>query len=118
MEKLSNIYEKNVALIDSTLRVNESFDMLRKKLVVGDGELTMYYIDGFVKDTVMQKLMMHFLSLKSIGTAEDFQIENLPYVETEVCYDVDLMIQMVMSGATLMLGSSFGAAAIIIDSRE
>ena len=118
MGKLSEIYEKNVALIDGTLRVDESFDMLRKKLAVADGELTMYYIDGFVKDTVMQKLMMHFLSLKKMGTAEDFQIENLPYVETEVCYDTDVMIQMVMSGATLMLGSTFGAAAIIIDSRE
>lgn len=118
MRKLSEIYDANVAELDRLLRVEDSFDMLRKKLAVGEDEMTMYYIDGFVKDTVMQKLMMHFLSLKKLGGAESFQVTGLPYVETEVCFDVDLMIQMVMSGATLMLGSSFGSAAIIIDSRE
>ncbi len=118
MKILSDNYYENVAELDRLLRVDDSFDMLRKKLAVGDDEMTMYYIDGFVKDGVMQKLMTHFLSLKAMGTAEKFQVESLPYVETEVCYDTDIMIQMVMSGATLMLGSTFGAAAIIIDSRE
>ena len=100
------------------LRVDESFDILRKTLRVGDGEFTLYYVDGFVKDTVMQKLMMHFLSVKKLPrSASEFVISNVPYVECDVTEDVDLMIQTVLSGATLLVGSSFGAEAIIIDSR-
>ena len=118
MRKLSLNYKENVNYLSFLLRVDESFDILRKTLRVGDGEFTLYYVDGFVKDTVMQKLMMHFLSVKKLPrSASEFMISNVPYVECDVTEDVDLMLQMVLSGATLLVGSSFGAAAIVIDSR-
>ncbi len=118
MRQLSEEYQKNVADLNQALRVKESFDVLSKTLRFADGEATLYYIDGFVKDTVMQKLMMHFLSQKKLpNSARAFMETAVPYVETDVTEDVDLMIQMVLSGATLMVASSFGAAAIIIDTR-
>ena len=118
MRTLAKDYRENVEFMDRTLRVAESFDVLCKTLRLPDGELSLYFIDGFVKDTVMQKLMTHFLSVKKMPpTAGDFMRSSLPYVETDVTADVDVMIQMVMSGATLVLGSSFGDEAIIIDSR-
>ena len=118
MRKLSLDYKENVKYLSRTLRVSESFDLLSKTLRVGDGEFTLYYVDGFVKDTVMQKLMMHFLSIKKLPeTAYEFMITGVPYVECDVTEDVDLMIQTVLSGATLLVGSKFGAHAIIIDSR-
>ncbi len=118
MQKLGESYAENVAFMDRTLRVEESFDVLKKRLVVADGELTLYFIDGFAKDTVLQKLMMHFLSLKKLPkTAREFMDENLPYIETDVTSDVGVMIQMVMSGGTLVMGSTFGADAILLDTR-
>ena len=118
MRKLSLDYKENVKYLNRALRVDESFDLLRKTLRVGDGEFTLYYVDGFVKDTVMQKLMMHFLSVKKLpDSAYEFMINSVPYVESDVTEDADLMIQMVLSGATLLIGSKFGGHAIIIDSR-
>ena len=118
MRKLTSDYQKNKERLDAALRVNESFDVLSKTLTLDGGNLTLYYIDGFVKDTVMQKLMMHFLSVKKIPkSARDFMEQNVPYVETDVCADLDLMIQAVMSGAALMIGEGFGDQAILIDSR-
>lgn len=118
MRKLSLDYKENVKYLNRALRVDESFDLLRKTLRVGDGEFTLYYVDGFVKDTVMQKLMMHFLSVKKLpDSAYEFMITSVPYVECDVTEDADLMIQMVLSGATLLIGSKFGAHALIIDSR-
>lgn len=123
MRKLTDDYMENVDLLDKELNVSGNFDMLKKKLKVGDDDITLYYIDGFVKDTVMQKLMMYFLSLDSLGNgsanvARRFVDEKLPYVEVEATEDVDVMIKMVMSGATLMLGRRFGAWGVIIDSRS
>jgi len=63
MRKLTDDYMENVDLLDKELNVSGNFDMLKKKLKVGDDDITLYYIDGFVKDTVMQKLMMYFLSV-------------------------------------------------------
>ena len=119
MRKLFSDYKENVSYLNHALRIDESFDILRKTLRVGDGEFTLYYVDGFVKDTVMQKLMMHFLSVKKLPrSAYEFMITSVPYVECDVTEDVDAMLHSVLSGATLLVGSSFGAAAIIIDSRS
>ena len=122
MLSFSGDYRSNVAQTDRYLRVDKNFDILKKVLKIGDtDELTLYFIDGFVKDAVMQKLMMHFLSLKGLdrgkGAAQLFVDKNVPYVEVDVTADTDLMVQMVLSGSTLVLGSTFGAYAVIIDSR-
>ena len=115
---LTDNYEQNVKLIRKALRVGESFDVLEKTLRVDKGELTLFFVDGFAKDTAMQKLMMHFISVKRVSeSARDYMIKNLPYIETDVTESVDGMISAVLSGCTLMLGSSFGAEAIIIDTR-
>ena len=124
-------YKDNVAFMDAHLRVRENFDLIKKTLCIGKDEITLYYIDGFVKDTVMQKLMMHFLSQKGLAfpsesqtdeghhsMAQNFINHALPYVETDVTDKVETMTLMVLAGATLMLGSVFGAEAVIIDARS
>lgn len=121
MNRLSKDYRKNVALLDRLLRVKENFDIIKKPLAMGRDELTFYYIDGFVKDAVMQKMMIYFLSVGKLGegadAAQTFLDAHVPYVETELCESVDTLTQMMLSGAVVMLGSSFGDRAILIDAR-
>ncbi len=126
-ETLGAAYADNVALFDGILNVKNNFDIIRKDLAVGADRLTMYYIDGFVKDTVMQKLMMHFASQEGLtfprgrydsdSVAQRFVDHALPYVETDVSGDVDTLLQMVLAGATVMLGTAFGDEAVVIDCR-
>ena len=111
-------YNENIRLMRKLLRVEDSFDVLHKQLKIGDGELSIFFIDGFTKDTVMQKLMMHFISLKKVsGDARSYMTQNLPYIETDVSADVDTAITAVLSGCAVILGSSFGSEVIIIDTR-
>lgn len=132
---LTGDYRENIKLIDSILHPKRNFDIIKKPLTIGDGELMLYFVDGFVKDTVMQKLMMHLVSLEGLGAGKKgksdaweksapigqsvaaFIHAHLPYVETDSTTDLDTMITMLLSGATLMLGSTFGEYAVIIDSR-
>lgn len=126
---LTESYADNVALMDEVLHVRENFDLIRKNLQIGPDRLTMYYIDGFVKDGVMEKLMIFLLSLKGLVPdpapaagksalpVQRFIDEALPYVETDATQDVESMIRMVLSGATLMLGSGFGDWGVIVDAR-
>lgn len=112
--------------LDRLLRVDENFDMLKKILKVGEDELTFYYLDGFVKDAVMQKLMLSLSSQKGIcpdksageAAAYEFMRSYVVYVETEITESLDAMITAVMSGGTLMIGSRFGSYAILVDSRS
>ncbi|MBE6536002.1 MAG: spore germination protein [Ruminococcaceae bacterium] len=119
MKKLSKNYKDNVAELDRVLRVDENFDILKKTLTIGKDELTLYYIDGFIKDAITTKLMLSLVSKKELGdSAREFLESGVPYVETDLTDDMELMIQMVLSGAALMIGSTFGEYAIIIDARE
>ena len=134
---LTDSYSDNIALLDSIFRVDANFDLIKKPLKVGKDEMTLYYIDGFIKDTVMMKLMMSFLALDgmtlpledgqgSLGNPTEkphtaaalrFCARALPYVETDVTEDTATLVQMVLSGAAVMLGSPFGRAAVVIDAR-
>lgn len=119
MRKLTDNYSQNQILLDNELNVKENFDVLKKKLKVGQDEITLYYLDGFVKDAVMQKLMMHLLSLDGLGnSAQKLVDEKIPHIEVDATDNLDLMLHMVLSGASLMIGSTFGESAIIIDSRS
>lgn len=126
MRKLSNSYSENVMQIDKLLRVEENFDMLKKTVRVGEDELTFYYLDDFVKDGVMQKLMLSLSGQKGIcpeksageAAVYEFMRSYVVYVETDITDSLDAMIAAVMSGASLMLGSRFGCYAILIDSRS
>jgi len=93
---------------------------------LGKQEITLYYLDGFVDGGSMNKLMIYFLSLKNLGepqmpggeSAVRFFVEHhLPYVEGEYTKNTDLMLQMVLSGTTLILGEPFGEYGVIVDSR-
>ncbi len=130
-------YRDNIALLDGIFRPSDNFDLIKKPLKIGKDEMTLYYIDGFIKDTVMMKLMMSFLTLDGMTLPEEegkgslgnptesphtnmalrFCARALPYVETDVIDSPELAVQMVLSGAAVMLGSTFGAAAVVIDAR-
>lgn len=115
---LGRDFAANVDLMDGVLRVEDSFDLIRKDLAIGDARMTLYYIDGFIKDGVMQKLMTHFLTLKEIPTsAQAFTESALPYVETDVTSSVDTLVQMTLSGAAILLASAFEGEAVVVDAR-
>ncbi len=126
MQSLGENYRENVKYMDERLRVDENFDLIKKVLYLGKEEITLYYIDGFVDGGSMNKLMIYFLSLKSLGDPQKggddaavtyFVQHHLPYVEADITANVEQMVQMVLSGTTLLLGETFGKYAIVIDSR-
>ena len=122
MKRLSGSYSENVEYIRRTLRVDENFDIISRRIAVGSNELSLFYIDGFVKDSIMLRLMQYFIGLQGTGegqgAAQAFAEQHVPYVEVDVERDVDKMLTFVLSGAVLVLGDGFGDEAIVIDARE
>ncbi len=122
MEKLSGIFEKDVARLDGILRVDDSFDIIKRETTFGGVRQVFYYIDGFVKAESMQKLMMHLYSVKDFGdgregAADRFCAASVPAVEVETAKEFDALAVSVLSGCTVFLCEGFDAKAIIIDMR-
>ena len=114
-------YTENLARMDGILSPDRSFDLVKRKLAIGSDELTMYYINGFVKDDIMEKLMQYFLGFRGLPRGKDaadrFLTANLPYVEVKVVRKIDPAVTQALSGGVCMLGSTFGGAAVLVDAR-
>ena len=55
--------EENVSYMNNILPVKESFDLIQRDIIIGERKSTFYFIDGFTKDEVMQKLMSSFFAI-------------------------------------------------------
>ncbi len=109
-------YWANVSLISSRLRVSESFDIIERHLSVAGNDVCFFYIDGFVKDSEMQRLMQYLLSQKEITGADDL-VKSLPYIEVDIGGDIEGIVTAVLSGQTALVSSAFPCESILIDAR-
>ena len=78
--------KENVAYMNQILPVKDSFDLVQRDLVIGEREASFFFIDGFMKDEVMLKIMDSFLSVTKgdmPGSATGFARQCLPYVEVD-----------------------------------
>ena len=99
-----------------TLRVKDSFDIIERHLTVCDRDMCFFYIDGFVKDGEMLRIMQYLLSQKTISTAEELE-KKIPYVEVELTREREKLVRAVLSGQTAIFAESFGDTAILLDLR-
>ena len=119
--KLSDNYGTNIAVLDSELRINESFDIVGREIKIGKRNAKLYFVDGFCKDETMAKTMAYFMkpdekTLKACTDARAFANNFIPYVETDVTSSVSEFVKGVLSGAVGMLVEDC-TDAIIIDAR-
>ena len=114
---LSKNYSENLSIIEKRLGFGRNFDVLKRTLAVGRGEITFYFIDGFVKDGELQRIMQFLLGKSEIGSAEACE-KMIPYVEISRATEVDEVIRAILSGQTVLFSDSFGAEAIILDLRS
>ncbi len=113
---LSLSHEDNVSLLSSRLRVHESFDIIERHLTVAGNDVCFFYIDGFVKDSEMQRLMQYLLSQKELTDAGAL-VRSLPYIEVELGGETDRIVTAVLSGQTAVLSSAFPCESVLIDAR-
>lgn len=54
----------NIAFFDSRLHVDTNFDVIGRRIIVGGKESCFYFVDGFCKDELMEKMLQYFMGLK------------------------------------------------------
>ena len=61
--KIGGSREENAGYMNQILPVQESFDLVKRDLLIGGRMATFYFIDGFTKDEVMLKVMDSMMKL-------------------------------------------------------
>ena len=120
-QDFSKDFKSNIELIDSRLRVNESFDIVCRNFEFAQRKAKLYFVDGLVKDDSMVKVIQGVQAitedkLKNAPTARNFVNQFISYIETDVTGSIDVVTTMVLSGALCIMIEGY-EQAIIIDAR-
>lgn len=121
MSDFNKSYKENVKIISKKLRLGESYDIILKKIKLADREASLFCLDGFLKDEMLEKNLEYFTKLTAedinkANTAQKFVDSYTTYVEANVVDTCDKFITFVLSGAVGMIVEGF-SEAVIIDSR-
>lgn len=119
MRQVTASVKENAAYMDAILPVEESFDLIKRKIRIGGREAVFYFIDGFTKDESMLKIMDSFFSIKEGDmpkSAGEFCKTSVPYVEVEMLYNFEQVLRNVLSGVTCLFIDGY-EACVAIDCR-
>lgn len=118
---MSKNFENFVKELDDGLRPDLSFDLIKREFIIADRTAYLYFIDGFIKDEVFEKMVEFLLkqtpdTLSGITDMQRFSKDKMPYVEVDYTYDATAAKTAVLSGpAVLVIDGILGA--LIIDTR-
>ena len=109
----------DMAYMKETLSIGKNFDIVYRVIHIGGKEACFYFIDGFCKDELMEKLLQYFIGLKKEEMTDDVHEmlkKHMPYVEVDVNAAWKEIIHNLMSGVLILLIDGY-EKAILIDSR-
>ena len=107
--------------MDKGLCVDKNFDIIKRELIIGERRAILYFIDGFIKDEVFEKMLEYWFEqtpekLQGITDMERFSKNKMPYVEVSSTNDVNAAKIAVLSGPAVLIIEGI-TGALIIDTR-
>ena len=108
----SSDYHQNKKDLKQALRIEKSFDLICKDTMIGGKKACFFFVDGFTKDEVMQKLLSGFYAIEEKDmpdNASDFSTKQLPYIEVDIVKNSDQAVTSTLSGMTTLLIDGYDA---------
>ena len=118
MQKLKNTASENARILAQYINPEENFDVINKTITMGGRHAEFFFIDGFVKDDIMEKLMEAFIAIseKDMPKKAEGMIDLIPYVEVNPREDFETVVKDVLMGMVCMFVDGF-ATCFSIDCR-
>ena len=114
-------FNKWVSYLDGELKPDKSFDIIKRELEIGGRRAALYFIDGFIKDEVYEKIL-EFLykqtpeDIEKITDMTRFARLKMPYVEVDSTDDGQTAVTAVLSGPSVLIIEGI-SGALMIDTR-
>lgn len=118
-DKMTASLQENMKYLNNRLSVDTNFDVVYRVIHVGGKEACIYFIDGFCKDEIMQKMLQHFMSLKPEDMPADIHglaKKNVPYIEVDLHDEWEKIVYFIMSGVFALFIDGY-ERCLLIDSR-
>ena len=112
-------YNTNLQIISDALRSEQSFDLVRRDLIIADRKAALFFIDGLLKDDITEKILEFFyknVKDENFKSALYFSQSAVPYVEVEVSAELKKVCTDVLSGISALIVEGF-TEVILLDTR-
>ena len=89
-KKIRTNLRENITYFNNVLNVNKNFDLVYRVIKFGEKEACFYFVDGFLKDEMLQKMLQYFNSIKKEempGSAHEMSKLFMPYGEGDLLSD-------------------------------
>lgn len=117
--KISSSLNENIKNFNSILFIDQNFDLIYRTVSIGGRESCLYFIDGFLKDDTMEKLLQVFTGVSKEDMPKDeheFSKRYIPYGEVNPVDDTDQLITSILSGIACLFIDGY-KKAFLIDCR-
>lgn len=114
-------YKQHVQILQEKLNVKGNFDIVMKPMLSQTIQMSLFFVDGFAKDEILEKMMEFLLKAdlkKTVHheTVQTFADQFVSYLEVDVKKNDDELIIAVLSGSIVLLVDGY-EDGIVIDAR-
>lgn len=112
-------YNTNLQIISDALHSEQSFDLVKRDLIIAERKAALFFIDGLLKDDITEKILEFFykkIKSENFKSALYFAQSAVPYVEVEVTSDLKKICTDVLSGISALIIEDF-TEVILLDTR-
>jgi stage V sporulation protein AF len=118
---VTNNFQQNIDLIHANLSIDKTYDITERKLKIGGRDAVLYFLNGFLKDQIMEDILKSFFkispeTMNSYTAIEDFMNNQIHHVSVEKQNDINKTIDALLTGQTILYVSGYDAF-IIVDLR-
>lgn len=113
--------KQDIDSLDRLLAASKSFDIVRRDLILAERTAALFFVDGFMKDEVFEKVMEFLFKLKKsdikhMTDMQEFTMQYMPYVEAGWESDIQKVATQVLSGVSALVLEGF-SNILLIDAR-
>ena len=111
--------KSNVIILENVLNSGESFDLIDRRLQINGRKARLYFVDGLIKDSVMEKVLEYIYSVNDesfMRSADSFLECCMPNLEASTEHDEHKIAANVFAGVSALIIDGFDKA-VLIDGR-
>lgn len=113
-------FEQRDEAAKQLLRIEDSFDLIRRRFMIGGKQAAFYTVDGFLKGEVSEKVMEFFYKITEEQMPEyfaGFLQQQIPYLDLMKVADQEMFVKSVLSGMSCLMVEGYDII-LALDFRE
>ena len=116
MKEVKTGFDRRCAMLDESLGVGRSFDMVGRSLVIGGRRAKLWVVNGYAQDAMLERIIAAWMPIQSLEGVADLQTFLEQYVtacDSKVETDWDKAVAAVFAGKTLLVVEGYHGGVLL-----